>query len=238
MIPFVILTAPRSGSQHLQAVLNQHPDIVCHGEILHPQLQFGVRGHNPTNAELTDAMWAYPPVDPAKPDPKAVGWKLLNSHLCPRPTALPAILDRPGLRVVVLRRNGLARLRSEKQALTVRRWSVDSPPGPMPAVELQPDDTLNEIHSTAVWYSEIEKMLASTPHTTVTYTELVDNPQNVSDRIAALLGLPCRPVTETGTYRQEPRPITDTITNLDELRKEFAGTHYEALIPHEAALTP
>ncbi|HEX4078322.1 MAG TPA: sulfotransferase [Rhizomicrobium sp.] len=36
-MPFVIIASPRTGSTHLTTLLHKRPDVICHGELLHPK---------------------------------------------------------------------------------------------------------------------------------------------------------------------------------------------------------
>ena len=114
MTPFAIIGSQRSGTTFLRRSLNNHPDIVCHGEPFNPDSE-GVleaplqRADLPSKQErdadpiaFLDRMMSFHPNGLA-------GFKLLLAH---SPPVLNAIAAR-GYRLIVLRReNALARYSS------------------------------------------------------------------------------------------------------------------------------
>jgi hypothetical protein len=129
MTPFAIVGSQRSGTTYLRRSLNNHPDIVCHGEPFNPDSE---------GALVPPARWAdLPGKDAREADPIAfldrlmsfqaggvVGFKLLLAH---SPAVLNEIAAR-GYRLIILRReNALARY-SSRQILATMQDSGQIPP--------------------------------------------------------------------------------------------------------------
>lgn len=119
-VPFVILTAGRSGSSFLRHALASHPDAVCFGEILdpnafEPDFQSGTRTiRRPASSErhvryVSQALACLPPSQ------RAVGFKLKHFHFLG--TRLAHFLDTSGTLVVHnTRRNVVAQSLSQSLA--------------------------------------------------------------------------------------------------------------------------
>ena len=111
---FVVLAAPRTGSNWLCTLLDSHPRVVCHREIFHPDgihaaaslagaaLELGglVEQRDRDPAGLLARVWA------ADGGRDAVGFKLNREST---PGGFAAVLDDPGVRKIVLRRDNRVR---------------------------------------------------------------------------------------------------------------------------------
>lgn len=134
---FVILTAPRSGSNMLVSVLDSHPDITCFGELMRKtppnMVNDGYRGALKTLEEIhprfrEDEVRLGAPREFIKEvfskvaTGHIVGFKLmLRQH----PTLLEQLVDDPSWAKIVLRRdNALAAYSSEKIAKITGQGSV------------------------------------------------------------------------------------------------------------------
>lgn len=217
MTPFLLLSMARSGTQMLSGLLNQHPDVITHGEVLNPFTDID-------DATISHLLWRRPEHAPMG----AVGATLMPDHLTHRPFTLYNLLRTPNIHVIVLERaNQLERLRSQTQAEYVHRWDVLAPSDDLPAVELDPDATLTALQQASLWH----RHLAGIPNHMMWlyYEDLISNPARIMGAAWSFLGVPAHPVTVT-TWRQEHRPLVDTITNYDDLAKTLAGTRYEWML--------
>ena len=131
MTPFVIIGSQRSGTTYLRRSLNNHPDIVCHGEPFNPDTE-GVLEPPVRRADL-------PSKKDRDADPIAfldclmgfhtaglVGFKLLLAH---SPPVLSEIAAR-GYRLIVLRRENLLARYSSAQILAAMQGVAQDPSRP------------------------------------------------------------------------------------------------------------
>lgn len=114
MTPFAIIGSQRSGTTYLRRSLNNHPDIVCHGEPFNPDSE-GMfeapvtRAHMPSRKERDADPVAFLDRLMDFHTTGLVGFKLLLAH---SPPVLNEIAAR-GYRLIILRReNALARYSS------------------------------------------------------------------------------------------------------------------------------
>ncbi|WP_094359931.1 sulfotransferase [Mycobacterium marinum] len=229
MIPFVILTQPRSGSQHLVNLLNTHPNIICHDEILNPGYRHGHHTDNLDEHNLFNTMFVNYPNPDNKTNPAAIGWKILGGHLNYRPFTFKNLLNWPNIHIIVLeRQNQLECIRSEAQAITRRRWKVTKPPkGQLPTVHLDPTTTLRWLRESHTFYTQL-RGIPNHMHW-LHYEDLRDNQTATLAPLWPFLKVEPPGPIKTNTYRQETRTLAETITNLDEIRATLAGTKYEHL---------
>lgn len=216
MTPFLILSLPRSGTQLLTAHLNQHPDIHAHGEILN-QID-----PDTTTADIMWRCWMH------NPDSKAaLGATILHEQLTPRPLLLNNLLAIHNMHIIVLERaNQLERIRSAVQAATMWDWSIDHPPQPKPAIELHPGKTLRELKTALLWHREL--CTITNPVLWLYYEQLAEAPATTLTPVWEFLHLTNPgPTLDTGTWKQEPRPLSDTVDNWDEIATMLAGTRWE-----------
>lgn len=219
MTPFVVVTMARSGSHRLQYLLNAHPRVKMRGELLNQTFE------TCSDAELIAAAFR------ARPGMKAVGFKMLHLQLMGRPFTLPSLLAVPGLKVIVLQRlDQIGRLRSEAQATTTDYWAVTALRRLPTPVRLDPWWTLQWLRVADAFHKQLAEHVPPERRAWITYEQLMANQDATLRQVWAALGVtspgPLAPVT----YRQEHRPLADTVTNLDELRAVLSGTRYRDLL--------
>lgn len=104
---FVIFSAARSGTSLVVSTLNQHPDLLCHGEVFHPRPTWHLKGNlaevDPATLDRS-GMAFVDQVFSAAPGRRAVGFKMWRNQAEGIADALLAdesvakiILDRPNL---------------------------------------------------------------------------------------------------------------------------------------------
>lgn len=213
MTPFLILSLPRSGTQLLTAHLNCCRDVHAHGEVLN-QID--------TSVSTDDIVWRCWQNTPRY---RAVGATILHEQLTPRPLMLTSLLAIHNMRVIVLERgNQLERIRSTVQAGTVWDWSVDHPPKNLPTINLHPGRTLRELKTATLFYKDLTAI--RNPVLWLYYEDLAADPSSM-DRVWQFLDVPNPgPTLNTGTYKQESRPLAETVANWDDIKTHLAGTRY------------
>ena len=161
---FVILNAPRTGSNYLCTLLNSHPEILCHHEIFNPHV-VGVARHLQNAAyhmgtieererdplEFLERVWRY---DEGR---RAVGFKLCWKQ---NEAIFHTVLADPAIRKIVLKRRN--RIKSFVSLLLARQtgeWVIyhdAAQPGARPMVHLDEAELLRHIAFNDAYYGEIE----------------------------------------------------------------------------------
>lgn len=231
---FVVLAAPRTGSNWLCSLLDSHPDATCHHELFNTEgihLALSCRGkldlgpieqRDEDPAAFLAAMWGAT-LETTGPQ-RALGFKLNRGHT---PAAFRAAFGDPGLRAIVLRRrNRLRTFLSERIAEATGEW--ESYPGrpvrsePL-CVEVRAPEVLAHAAANQAYYQWLDAALraAGQPRCDVAYEEL-DDPAT-HGRLLAFLGLEDRPLFGQ-TRRQGARDLCQSIRNFAQLAEELAAT--------------
>jgi len=238
VVRFVVLAAPRTGSNWLCTLLDSHPEILCHHEIFNPEglhYALGLRGGGfdlGTPAErdrdpegVLEQIWRR---DCGR---RAVGFKLNRGQDA---RVFRRVLADAGVQKLLLRRaNRVRAYVSEQIAEQTGRWESypDSPAGEarptrvaVSAAALREGVAANERY-----YAALEEALRASGQRwlDLTYEKLDD----LKERGKALrfLGVADRPELLAGaTRRQNPQPLRELIANFAGLTAELAGTDLEA----------
>lgn len=226
MTPFIILAMPRSGTQLLASLLRAHPDVIAHGEMLN------YIDENIDDTTLIEICYR----QLEQLNKKAVGITIVTGQFNHRPLTIPNLLAVPDMHVIVIeRRDQLSRIRSLYQASHVWHWDCSTPAEDLPTVTLPPQIVHDYLRSATIFHNQmrtIPNWLAW-----ITYEELITNQDKVMDALWAFLRIESPGPVPASTFRQEYRPLSETVANLDEIATELAGTRYEQLLP-EGLLCP
>lgn len=235
---FVVLAAPRTGSNWLCTLLDSHPRVLCHHELFNPDgihlsrrlaarrepesLELGTleeRARAP--AALLDRTWR------AHLGHQCVGFKL---NLGQDPRAFDQVLSDPAARKIVLRRRNRVRtFVSEAIAQRTGDWEsyreVPLRPEP-PRLTVAAADLRAHAERNRAYYAALERRLvaAGRPWIEVAYERLEQSAER--ERILAFLGVPSAPLV-AGTLRRHPQPLRELIANFEELRAELRGSDLE-----------
>ncbi len=234
---FVILNAPRTGSNFLCTVLNSHPDILCHHEIFNPHV-IGVARHL-QNGDFRLGTMAERAADPlaflarvwrANLGRAAVGFKLC---LWQHEAAYRAVMaDRTVRKIVLNRRNRVKTFVSLLLARQTGEWVVYddvAAPGSRPMIRVEPAELSENVALHQAYYEQTERELHDTQQAFVAlwYEDLLA--AAALDRILALLGIAGRPSQPAGqTWKLAPTSLRDVVANFNELAAALAGTDLEA----------
>lgn len=236
-VQFVILNAPRTGSNYLCTVLNSHPDILCHHEIFNPHV-VGVARHlqgtefrigsieerNADPIQFLERVWNLP-----------MGRSLVGFKLCWRQNdaVYRFLLREPAIRKIVLkRRNRVRTFVSLVLARHTAEWVIyddASQPKPRPAIQIDPQALLDMVAFNNDYYSEIEGSLRDSGQAFQTlYYEDVISGGGVAKALD-FLGVasggdgPLR----GQTWKLTNAPLPQIVLNFDELAAELRGTEFE-----------
>ncbi|MEW6169436.1 MAG: hypothetical protein AB1651_17355 [Pseudomonadota bacterium] len=123
---FAILSIARAGSALLAEQLDAHPQVVCEGEIFHPQPQHQLSLRALNTVDLSDrhsrpARYVAAVLESAAGSAKAVGFRYLPNRNDAAERHI--LLDRSIRKVVLIRHNLLAAYASHKLALSRDVWT-------------------------------------------------------------------------------------------------------------------
>jgi hypothetical protein len=238
MTPFAIIGSQRSGTSFLRRSLNDHPDIVCHGE------PFGPGGLGALEAPVRKA--AMPSKEERDADPVAfldrlmafhttgfAGFKLLLAH---SPPVLREIASR-GYRLIVLRReNALAKYSSIQILIAMQGFGerFDRPANEGPeAIKATFDAKAFEryVESDSDRWTAFDKIVErfSPPCFELEYGELAWG--DGRERVLDFLGARRRPL-EAGIEKLNSTDVVSRFANPDEVRR-YLVTHGLTRWEHE-----
>lgn len=235
-VRFVILAAPRTGTNMLCTLLGSHPDILCHHELFNPD---GIY----TALELRDTSFDPGTIAARDRDPLGfldriwtmdrgrshVGFKMTCGQ---NETALYAVLRDPAVRTIVLRRENRVRtFVSRLIAEQTGQWEVYDEADlrlPRPRVRVDVDALRRSIAENEAYYAELERVRQSTRQAflSVSYERLVAGGER--SRLLEFLGLPAAPGAEdtllVRSARQNGARLEQLTANFPELRAALSGT--------------
>jgi hypothetical protein len=232
---FVIVYLPRTGSNRLAALLDSHPDVLCHHEVFNPDgihrslaykqsdLSFG------TVAERDADPWrfirrVYEFTDGAT----AVGFKLGPGRPY-NPVLATLMLARRVRKIVVERRNLLHAYTSVLIARATQVWSRTDPASggahrSQVRVTVDLPGFRRFVRKRQFFYAVARTQLRGTgqPHRFVAYEDL-DDPAVRTD-LLAFLGVDPQTGLTDGTVRQNPPLVRPRVENYDEIARALEGT--------------
>jgi hypothetical protein len=234
---FVILAAPRTGSNMLCTLVGSHPDVLCHHELFNPRGVFYA-------LELRDGSFGLGGIEERDRDPIGflervwaadlghthVGFKMTHRQ---NEAALDAVLQDRRVRKIVLRRENRVRtFVSQQISEQLDEWEVYSEADLVcerPRVRVDPDALRTSIAENEAYYGELEASLEATgqPFLRVSYERLLDGNAD-QGRVLEFLGVPdparAAAVLRIRSVRQNPGPLRELVANFDELEHVLAGT--------------
>jgi LPS sulfotransferase NodH len=237
---FVILAAPRTGSNLLCTLLNSHPDILCHHEIFNPAGIFYA-------LDLRDGSFNLGTMETRDEDPVAFMERIWEAHrghsyvgfkttLRQNETVFRQVLKERGIKKIVLKRKNrirtyVSRLLSEQTG----QWEAYRPEELVKEtrqVEVKLPDLYADIAFNDRYYQEIEGYLGETfqSYVILTYEHLFDSDERMKmldfldPSLAAPGSLAC---LEVKSLRQNPVELRRMISNFDELQTQVQGTELE-----------
>lgn len=131
MIKFAMLSGPRSGTSLVTTTLNSHPDILCHGEIYHPNSWNHIRGTldgvpDEEIQEMRKDTDGFLGRIFDQPDYKAAGFKVWQKQ---SPEAVEKILADTSIKKIIYeRRNIFARNASARLAKVTGVYNIKLDP--------------------------------------------------------------------------------------------------------------
>ncbi|HKV40694.1 MAG TPA: hypothetical protein VJX67_15890 [Blastocatellia bacterium] len=233
---FVVLAAPRTGSNWLCSLLNSHPEILCHHEIFNPagihyaldhrdgNIDLGTIPERDRSPELLLArLWR---VTFGKP---AVGFKLNRGQ---NNAVFQGVIRDSGIRkIIMVRRNRIKTFVSEIIAERTGEWesycSIANSRS-SPAIEVKVTALLDHIALNARYYDGLRKDIESSGQTPVEIAyEDIGRHDALLPVFEALGVSPHPPVLKAGTRKQHSNDLRDLVSNFAELDALLKGSDLE-----------
>lgn len=239
---FVILAAPRTGSNWLCSLLNSHPDILCHHEVFNPggiHYAIGYRNglidlgtiedRDRQPLDFLSRLWS------KHFDFPCVGFKMTRGQ---DDQVLQAVVEDHGVLKILLRRsNSLRTFVSERIAEETGRWEVyDRAELPLrsPRIHVDVDALRAHMAVNHGFYSLLEQALCRSgqSYLPVRYERLSSPDEHA--RLLTFLGVdPQARMLEAKSVRQNPAALPQLIANYRELESALHGTELESLLHFE-----
>ena len=234
---FVILAAPRSGSNMLCTMLDSHPSILCHHEIFNPK---GIR----LALRLRDTEFTLGTVALREQDPRRfleqvwatrLGYPCVGFKFTHRQNELVfrhLLADSTVAKVVLRRQNRMKKYVSYRISEALAEWEVYRPQDLVrdrPTIRVDPEQFLERVAFDDAYYNEIRGAVEAGGHPwiEISYESLfsVDEQNTVLE----FLGLmPCATGLEIRSIKQNSSDLRNLIENYDALLRYFEGPQFEA----------
>jgi len=226
---FVICTMPRSGSHMLRTALHNHSKMRCHGE------EFNVvAGHN---SDLTKEQ-VFEKVYGINPEAEASGF-IHHLHMFsfqrpkhPWATLQDDLVNIPDLKVIHLYRfNLLKQYVSNSIANNTKIWHRlhESHDHPDKVVNIRPDKLLMNFKMTLRLNKKALDDFKNHEYITVMHEKFVTKYEEEIERVQKFLDADVETIQPI-TLKQEVRPLTEIISNYDEVENVLRGTRYEIFL--------
>jgi hypothetical protein len=244
MTQFVILAAPRTGSNLLCTLLNSHPDILCHHEVFNPQGIFVALTHRDRPLDLgspqqrdRDPLGFLDRVWESGRTYASVGFKWTRGQ---NEQVLTSVLADHAVKKIVLRRgNRVKTFVSEKIAHSIDQWEVYCEQQLVtrrPRVCVEPAELRSHIALNEQFYDDLCSSLIRTaqPHLELEY-EALFSPHEQTRLLRFLEVDPGRGSLKAASVKQNSTDLRDLVANFDQLARCLAGSELEAEL-HDRSL--
>ena len=232
---FLILAAPRTGSNLLCTLLNSHPDVLCHHELFNPNGIFYALDYRDGSLDLggMDArdrdpfgflqrVWEHPP------DTSCVGFKMTRGQ---NDAVMRTLIEDTGvLKIVLYRRNRLKTFVSEQLARYTDRWEVyaqDELATNTPKLHVDVESFKAHCDLNERYYQDIQDALRSgrQPRFETAYEDILTASEHV--RLLEFLGVvdTQRNLTQS-SIKQSDTDLRTHIENYRELELALEGSEY------------
>ena len=234
---FVILAAPRTGSNLLCTLLNSHPDVLCHHELFNPNGIFYALEYRDGSLDLgsmeardrkpftfLQRVWEHPL------GASCVGFKVTRGQDA---AIMQSLIEDPGvLKILLYRRNRLKTFISEQLARQTDRWEVyakDELATETPRLHVDVEAFKAHCELNESYYQDIRLALRSgRQHWIETaYEDILTAPEHV--RLLEFLGIGATEVRlSQSSIKQSDRNLRTHIENFQELERAFEGSEHLA----------
>ena len=234
---FIILAAPRTGSNLLCTLLNSHPEVLCHHELFNPEGVYYALDHR-------DGSLDFGSMEERDREPFAflqrvwnnahgassVGFKMTRGQ---NGTVMRSLIEDSGiLKIVLYRKNRIKTFVSELAARQTNQWEAyagdelvtDLPRLRIDVESLQAHSELNEI-----FYGDIRRVLQAKqqPYIEMYYENILSEAEHT--RMLEYLGVEAsRARLAPSSIKQNDSDLRSLIENYQELESALKGSDYLA----------
>lgn len=224
-LDFVILCLGRTGSTHLQSLLDSHPGIRCFGELFTPNA--GSLDEVFASSEETDEVRYVERLTAELDDALVVGFKLPLNSLREHPRAADVVAG-DELKFIRLSRGNLLALMTSRRLLAQTRvpQSTHGTYGEA-TVRFDPAQLMRAFERIELHEKQLDDLAGARPTYRLTYDELVTGIHD--EPIQRFLGV--EPVELQSWFdRVRSRSLSETIENWDEVSAALTGTRFERFL--------
>jgi LPS sulfotransferase NodH len=234
---FVILAAPRTGSNLLCTLLNSHPEVLCHHELFNPNGIFYALGYRDGSLDLgsmearerdpfgfLQRVWEQPQ------GASCIGFKMTRGQ---NASVMQSLIEDPGvLKILLHRRNRLKTFVSEELARQTDRWEVyagDELAIDTPRLHVDVESFMAHCELNERFYQEIQHALRSgrQPWIETAYEDILAAPEHV--RLLEFLGVEAtRENLSQSSIKQSDTDLRTHIENFRGLELALEGSEYLA----------
>lgn len=231
--PFVVLFQGRAGSTFLIEALGSHPNIIARGESLIALREGGAEAQNEWTREFFTRE--------RSESCGAIGFKTKLVDVV-NPTSFASVLEEAGCRIVHLHRANVVKqaiswIRADVLFARTADWNVYDRAQKLPPTSIPMHEFLGRFEVLERGAHELEQYVHALrlPVCTVSYEQLLVEPEQEFRRLLPFLGVLDRPLRSTCLKNTED-DLRRVVTNFAELRAQLAGTPYESMC--DEVLTP
>ncbi|MHA7842311.1 MAG: hypothetical protein ACX93I_03260 [Winogradskyella sp.] len=220
---FVVISTSRTGSTLVMALLNNHKNVICDGELF-------------KNLNGNSCKYVWDNFFNHKPkNTKQVGFKLFYSH--PRDddkTVWDIIQNDKNIKIIHLMRKNILRIfLSQRIGIKTKRWTenVNRPHNislESKKVDIDFQECADAFNKITDYQNKTKEMFKNHDYLEVYYEDIVDNREFELDRIFRFLDVEKMEVT-ANNKKQNPESFDELINNYTELKNKFANTKWEYL---------
>ncbi len=239
---FIIVCAARTGSTLLRLLLQSHPDICCHGELITPDerrvLQVvGTKADVKSN--VRDLLMDVRRTDPARflrdfalyPGRfLAVGLKIKYSEFVPEVmgSAHDWVLENSDIKILHLRRHNLLRRHVSHQLALQTGVTMVLQGGDVPeykSLHLNFQDCVEDFERVRAEEDRFSALFSKHPVIDVSYEAVIDPRSGECDRILDFLGVHRAPLTAK-MVKLGRGNLAELVENYQDLQQQARGTRY------------
>lgn len=231
----LLLGTARVGSTLLQSYLNEHPEIYCEGEIYNTDhlKMYGKASKlkEQMNNEPLRFLNNYGYPKHSKKI-KFAGFKLFYSHFNTEKTKIlwDYLFENKDIKVIHIKRKNLLRnFVSLKIAAKTNEWrSFNQSSNTIEKkIKLSKEECLQEFETQKITTLNLDNKFKDHNTIEIFYSDLVKNKQETMDNIFQFLNTKSIKIQDTILKRQNPEPISELITNFEDLKDKFKNTEWE-----------
>jgi len=223
---YVLLFEGRTGSSYLTTLLDAHPRIHAMEEGLR---QFRTQGHE-AQARWVRQVFHAPPLSTVA----CRGFKTKLRDIAD-PEAFSALLEAERPHVLFMRRRNrikcvVSQIRSRMLKERTNLYNAYRKQDRLPAVEIPPDLFDRLLRERERLDAELESFVAQLdlPRLDIFYEDILIDESGLKQRVLEFLGVPHRD-TRAQTFKNTSDDLRESVTNLESLKANYAGTAYEPM---------